>query len=376
MQNRKDIEKAIKTSEYASDIVSRMINDDDSIINELQSDIFDYELEREVSEKIASLDKDRVVTRLHLAINKKSLVKSQRKLFIRTISVTAALIAVSFVIWNSLINDTENNQIIVTSSVNIAEPTIILSSGKTLPINKIVSEQQEEGYQLTKEKNVAVNYTTTSREVQYNSLVVPSKYTSTIILSDGSEITLNAGSTLKYPTAFSGTTREVELTGEAYFKVKKDDKPFIVKGGEMQVKVYGTEFNVKIQNHSLEALLVSGSVGASVNNEELILEPKELFAYNIESKQVIVKSVNIEEYLGWLSNDFYYVNTTILSVLTDISNWYNVEFKYDSRKMNDTKINLFASKSSSLEEIIDMLEYSSDMIIINEGGGKYSIEKR
>jgi transmembrane sensor len=104
---------------------------------------------------------------------------------------------------------------------------------------------------------------------------------SLIILTDGTQITLNSESTLKYPAAFAGKTREVYLTGEAFFKVHKDHKhPFIIHTERMNVRVLGTEFNVRsyANDASTETTLIKGSIEITLNNrpaDRILLKPKE-----------------------------------------------------------------------------------------------------
>lgn len=104
---------------------------------------------------------------------------------------------------------------------------------------------------------------------------------SKISLSDGTVITLNSATTLKYPDRFNGLTREVYLDGEAYFDVAKDSlHPFIIHTNKMNIRVLGTSFNVKSYNNELlsETTLIRGSIEVTLNDrpsDRIILKPKE-----------------------------------------------------------------------------------------------------
>ena len=99
----------------------------------------------------------------------------------------------------------------------------------------------------------------------------------TMKLSDGTSVHLNSESTLRYPVQFNGQSRIVKLTGEAYFEVAKNGKPFIVDLGDCMIKVLGTHFNVRAYNdeHEIQTTLVEGSVEVKDINSKVLLSPGE-----------------------------------------------------------------------------------------------------
>jgi len=130
--------------------------------------------------------------------------------------------------------------------------------------------------------------------IALNEKRTPKRVKSTIVLDDGTVITLNSESSLKYPSVFSGKTREVYLSGEAYFDVHKDHlHPFIIHTGKMNVRVLGTSFNVKAypKDASSETTLIRGSVEVTLADrpsDRIILKPKEKLVINNHGDMNIV----------------------------------------------------------------------------------------
>ncbi len=377
MRTNNDIEKAIRTSELASKIVKRITESDDEVImSEYPAELFNSKHESEISQKVYALDKDRVVARLLTDIRKRQ--KRQRlKILTLSTSVAAAVIAISFLVWQTPSEQVEMKPSKPIASTEIFEPTLILASGKQLSVEEVLAEQQVEGYTLQKDETGAISYERLPSQVEqetYNTMVVPAKYKSTVILSDGTEVTINACSSLKYPVVFNGDTREVEVNGEAYFKVKKMDKPFIVRNRGTKIKVYGTEFNVNEYNDDIEVVLVTGAVGVSAvdSNKEVMLKPNQKLVCSSDMKRNALTVVDAKKYLGWLSGDFDYRHRPLSELLRDLSRWYDIDFTATTN-INNKVISFYAPRASELEDIFNLITRTVGLTFINEGGGEYRI---
>lgn len=335
-------------------------------------------------------DKSRGVKRLELALESEKKKKNRTKLLIRSIiSIASAMLAVSFAFWYSD-NELKTDSFIAEIDPSIEKATIILGDGRHVVIDELKSDEESEDELVGDEiesvsiskingniikYNVKNDISDDEALLSHNTLVVPRQYTAHIVLNDGSEVILNAGSVLRYPVVFSGDSREVELIGEGYFIVTKSDTPFIVKANDMSVKVYGTEFNVNARSHKVEALLLKGSIGATINNEEeTMLVPNQLLSYSPKTQDQILVDIDPTEHLGWINNKFLYVNKDVKSVLVDLACWYKVMFDYNEEDFEDMNINFYAPRSAKIEEIMKILEFVTDKTIVNEGGGMYSIE--
>lgn len=187
---------------------------------------------------------------------------------------------------------TANNQKIVLDSTN----------NKQI-IKNDLAEIVNSGSVLSYTKNDSIN--NSADIIAYNTLITPRGGEYTLVLSDGTTVKLNADSKLIYPVIFIGNTREVTLEGEAFFKVAKSDiTPFIVKAYNINVKVYGTIFNVSAySNESLvQTTLVEGSVGVSLktrSDPEQKIKPDQQFTYNKATGISNTKEVNAGQFIAW-----------------------------------------------------------------------------
>src|ERR1044072_1082075 len=164
----------------------------------------------------------------------------------------------------------------------------------------------------------------------YNTLVVPPKMDYRVILSDGTEVWLNATSTLKFPFSFQDNTREVYLEGEGFFKVAKNaDTPFLVRTPETVVDVLGIEFNVNTYKPGITSTsLVSGAVSARSGSSTIVLKPGQEAIYT-ERLGVTVKKFDQETALSWMNGIFQFDNTKLEDLAPVIERWFGIEVVFD-----------------------------------------------
>jgi len=187
--------------------------------------------------------------------------------------------------------------------------------------------------------------------VAYNTIVIPKRKEYQLLLPDGSKVWLNAESSLKFPVAFVGKTREVELTGEAYFEVAKNRaKPFIVTVNDTKVEVLGTQFNVNAYTAFVNTTLVEGSVKLNHRDKEVILRPGQS-GINANDR-FIIRSADIEEITAWKNGYFVFRNESIQSIMEKISRWYNITVRYEG----DVAQRAFYGKVSKYDDVADLLK--------------------
>ncbi|SHE54928.1 FecR family protein [Flavisolibacter ginsengisoli] len=186
--------------------------------------------------------------------------------------------------------------------------------------------------QIIKTADGQIAYQGKGNEILYNTLINPrgSKVVA-VSLSDGTKVWLNAESTLRYPTAFAGNERKVEISGEAYFEVAHNaQKPFYVTKGGMEIKVLGTHFNVNTYDDGSPAsvTLLEGSVKVSNGGKQSMLIPGQQARMNggIIS---IVDNVDMDQVLAWKNGKFQFgENTSIETIMNQVARWYNVQVEY------------------------------------------------
>ena len=181
-----------------------------------------------------------------------------------------------------------------------------------------------------------------------------------LFLPDGSEIWVNAGSTIKYPNEFSDDERSVQLDGEAYFSVKKDEsKPFIVRTKALSVKVLGTKFNVKAYSVDEKAMatLTSGKVEVTIGaKESKILKPNEHLIFNKTTSAIDIVEVLPSETDSWLNGQLIFDNVPLKEILQTLERRFDITI---NNKTNIPDSKLYAVKflkNESLEEIMVIME--------------------
>lgn len=169
-----------------------------------------------------------------------------------------------------------------------------------------------------------------SSEVVYNTLSVPLGGQYQLVLPDGSRVWLDAASTIRFPTAFRGRDREVEITGEAYFEVAENvNMPFKVVVNRMEVEVLGTHFNVNAYDNEPEVkvTLVEGAVKVVQPTTHIsqLLQPGEQARVDKEGRIELIKDIDVNEVVAWKNNLFWFDDNDIQTVMRQLSRWYNVD---------------------------------------------------
>lgn len=201
----------------------------------------------------------------------------------------------------------------------------------------------------------AIGATANATTAVRNILTTPANATAEVTLADGTVVTVNAGSKLVYPQTFSGSTREVELQGEAYFKVHHDVKhSFIVKANGISTKVLGTEFNVRSHSRKdTHVTLLQGSVLVSSTATAKRLKPGEDASFS--DGRMVVRSVDTEIYTAWKNGEFYFDNESLLDIAKEIGKWYNVSVIFRSPEKMHARLFFAAPRDGGIEELLELL---------------------
>lgn len=208
------------------------------------------------------------------------------------------------------------------------------------------------------------NSTTTTEEITYNYLTIPRGGEFYIVLEDNTKVWLNSESQLKYPVAFvKGKTREVELLyGEAYFEVSPStnhngDK-FKVHTQQQTIEVLGTQFNVKAykENKEIYTTLAEGKVKVEIDGITKMLKPSEQTTYNKTTKSINVTTVDVSYETAWRTGYFNFTNKAFVEVAEVLARWYNIEFHFENKTLEQFKINGVISKDQNVEYFLFTLK--------------------
>lgn len=177
---------------------------------------------------------------------------------------------------------------------------------------------------------------TTSIAVAYNVLRTPRGGQYKITLPDGTDVWLNANSSISYPTAFTGKERNVSITGEAYFEVAGEaNRPFTVKVNRMEVLVLGTHFNINAyaDESSINTTLLEGAVLVRAGGDagKLLLPGKQSRVNTAGDKVIDVRRVDVNNAIAWKNGYFSFDEADIPTVMRQLSRWYNIEVRYNDK---------------------------------------------
>lgn len=291
--------------------------------------------------------------------------KRRRFVFSGVAAIVAAVFFLSMILWYD-IPSKKQSITVVNENISVLQetPMLILSNGNTIELNQIGDTISIDGTLKSADISKIAPQISSSEKGE---LIVPSKCTYTLILSDGTKVILNSNSRLVFPQTFTGESREVELTGEAYFEVSKDSKhPFIVKSGAYKVKVYGTKFNMNCYDNSMKTFLLEGSVAVSIKNEEeKMLYPMQLASVNGDNLK-IENVVESDTYLAWLSDNFVFNALPLDKVVGMLEQWYGVEFDKSFNINKPVFITGMFDRKINLPELIKLIEDIAEVEIINK----------
>lgn len=253
--------------------------------------------------------------------------------------------------------------------------TLTLANGRKITLSAALKGTiaAESGVRISKNADGEITYEIISgsgiENHGMNTLSTHRGETYKVKLPDGSMVWLNAASSLTYPASFARLkNRRVELDGEAYFEIEKDEKhPFIVATTGQDVTVLGTRFNIKAYNgeEGVATTLVEGSVrvdfqaatwgnkGEVKYTDEIKLVPGQQAL--LKGKKMNISKANLEENTAWTNGDFIFTDSSIEKVMRDIARWYNIEVVYDG----DVPEGAFSgnvSRSKNISQILKALE--------------------
>ncbi|MDR1414876.1 MAG: DUF4974 domain-containing protein [Odoribacteraceae bacterium] len=198
-------------------------------------------------------------------------------------------------------------------------------------------------------------------EAAFHTLVIPRKGEYFLVLSDGSQVWLNADSELRYPSSF-GERREVFLSGEAYFNVARDSsRPFIVESPGNRVEALGTRFNVSAYRDEdrVVTTLEEGSVRVIGGGETMVLAPGTRAVATREGLEVSVADASID--IAWIHRTFEFVEMPLGDITRQLQRWYDVEFVYREEGLQRIPFTGTVGRDLPLQEVLRAIERLADI---------------
>lgn len=209
-------------------------------------------------------------------------------------------------------------------------------------------------------------YLFTSRPSSENDLltiIAPPGERAEVVLTDGSRVWINSGSTLTCDGTFNHKERRVFLKGEAYFEVQKDARcPFIVHAGEMEIEALGTSFNVNAYpdiNH-VSSVLLEGSIRVNAEGEEHILSENEQIIFDRSSHTLSTGKVYAADFIQWKEGNLYFENRSFDEIALTLSRVFNVEIRFASEELRAVRFSGTLG-GGSIRNALDILSLTSSM---------------
>lgn len=294
-------------------------------------------------------------------------VPMRRRLFIRIASVAAAVLVLAAGYWMFTNNGGKEDKPVVQ---NGKSSTIDLPPGKdaavlTLPNGKKIILDSTTGTISKKDGTTIINLdglltyspSKDQKKVEYHTISTARGNQYQLVLADGSKVFLNSATSLHFPSAFTGSIREVELTsGEAYFDITTNpEQPFHVKTREMTIEVTGTHFNVNAYSDEgpVATTLVEGKIKVSSEVGSVNVKPGQQAA--ISNNKFLVTQPDINKVIAWRTGFFEFDQLDISAIMRQVSRWYDVDIVYEG-KITTEKFGGRFSKQLPLLKLLKLLE--------------------
>ena len=295
------------------------------------------------------------------------IVQKQRKeqLFIRWSSVAAGIMLLLGIMGYFIYSQEDGNEIIEIANIGPGSPKaeLILPQGQVIELDSSFQEIvfAEHQSKVASVKNTLIYDAGMNVEtIDFHTIRVPLGGEFNLQLSDNTRVHLNSGSSLRYPVRFAGDIREVFLTGEGFFEVTKDEeRPFVVKTEEVDVRVLGTSFNVNAypDEKVVATTLVEGKIRVGYGSKNFDLDPGMQFVYDREDKTANVRTVDMELYTSWKDGYYVFYKETLENIMERLVHWYGVEVSYQNEELRKIE---FVGRLHRYERIDYLLKRMAD----------------
>lgn len=331
--------------------INNSCNDDElnDVINYFQKITSSNELPS-VDEVLALINEKPTLdkTSVEKSFKKITYLKNRKQNLYRSMSIAATVTLLLSVGYYSFFNQNSTKKVEIVNNKN--QITLTKQDGSVKIISKDKSEEITDnlgnviGYQ--KGNSIVYNDNSKAEKLIFNELTVPFGEKFDLTLSDGTTVKLNSGSSIKYPVKFfKGQNREVYLKGEAFFNVSEDkNDSFIVAADALNIKVYGTAFNVSsyAEDTYSNVVLVKGSVSLYADknsNNELKIKPGTKGSMYKESKKITTEPVSTKIYTAWIDGGLVFRNMKLKNIIKRLERHYDVVITNNNKNIENETFN-------------------------------------
>ena len=299
-----------------------------------------------------------------------TLQQHRRFLIFRNIAAIAVfrLVVGGGILWYHSMDQESRSLVAATDSIRPGkcQAVLVLSSGQQLKLSQAVRTVRDvDGVSIRVTPEGVLNYSSGDSvlfsENSCNRLLIPKGGEYKLQLADGTQVWLNAATEFSYPVVFTGKQRKVFLKGEAYFEVAQDSlRPFIVMADDVEVKVYGTKFDVEnYASNRIRTVLVEGAVGMAKSGEEVRLLPGQ--KGETVGEEIRVESVDVAACIAWKNGDFVFENERLEDIMEQISRWYDVNIFYRRESSKDIRLSGDMKRYKEIQALLYYFEQISEV---------------
>ncbi|WP_430815263.1 FecR family protein [Carboxylicivirga sp. RSCT41] len=370
----KNIEWRILSRSITGNITSDESELLDAWLNYSQDNVVYYRQLKEFFTKNKRADIDmserRYLFLKRVEANRKQLSrKHAMNLFMRYAAVVIVTLVSSVLVLKHINQPAEE---IIIAAVSNEEVTLISNPGKTYDLSKEEDVNLVVSNELVSASKSEVDYSKEilqdkSASVEYHTLRVPIGKKFTLILADGSKVYLNSQSELYYPNQFSDSeVRKVNLKGEAYFEVAHNKhSPFIVVADGIEIKNYGTSYNVYNRSFSNQIIttLVEGSISVRISDGgyEHFVKPNEHATYNKDKQSFNVAVANVEQATAWKEGLFVFKDERLEKILQELSLEYNIGFSVTDKAILEQRFTSYIPRFDDFNDVLAIIENTGEI---------------
>lgn len=306
--------------------------------------------------------------RYYRKIQRKQNGRRRLRSVLTVVSAVAAMLALVWMVWPAMkVRQQSVAPYFIVQQLPADRTTLETAQGDVFLIDDSVKKLEQDGLEQEKALNIKNGLAMVAeRPLKYNVLETSSRGNIQVTLSDSTRVWLNAGSRLSYPNVFEGERRVVELVGEAYFEVARNEQhPFIVKTDVADIEVLGTQFNVNYaRDHTCITTLVEGCVKVrNGKKDSVIIHPGQ----QVKSPKEGGMAVNVVDtrfFTAWKRDRFAFQGKALYRILEDLAEWYDFTYEFDSPGLANLHFTTIVPRYPNVADVLSILQTTKDFTFV------------